>query len=1147
MEKKWKNLDSCPPAGIKKLLLIMRLTIFLTLVLTISAFAETYSQNEKLDLSIKDATIEQALLEIENTSRFIFIYEKGTIDKSLHRTVSLKDQSIEDVLNQIFEGTEIGYKIDDRQISLFKKDNSSNQGNPDDLPTFQSKSISGKVTDTSGKPLPGVTIVLKGTTNGTITDFDGNFTISNVTPKSILVFSFVGMKTKEIPVTGQSTINLTMREDAIGLDEIVAVGYGIQKKSNVTGSIASVDAQELNKIPATNTSTMLAGRLPGLNVRATSGQPGADEANLSIRGFGNALVIVDGVPRDFQQLDPNEIESISVLKDASAAVYGARAGNGVILVTTKKGKRDSTPKINYTGNFSFQQPTIMYKMADAAGYASYYQEAEKLAGVANDNLSYSDEDIAKFKAGTEPGYQGANWQDQVFKNWAPMQQHNINVTGGTDKVNYFLSLGNLNQNSLLRSGAGTFKRYNISSNIDVNITKRLKAGLNLKYREENRDDPNNLAGDPNLYFRIFRYILHSKPTVSPIPDHPDLMAYVAEGYQNAVAYARQDIGGFSKDKRKQFDMIFSMDYKLPVDGLSLSGKLYHKSYDRLNRSLEKPYTVYKHDYTTGENIPAASLTQNMVGVTNWKFDQLTTQLSVNYEKKIKDHSISAMALAEYYYEDKYEFGAQRTDLVSSDIPYLYSGNGTQTNYDIPDQSGRKSIVSRVNYNYKEKYLVELLFRADASIQFPKNTRWGYFPGVSVGWRLSEEPFLQNSKTINYWKLRASYASLGYDAISNFDYLTGYELQNAMYYKYDFGDQTYQSTLQSIGLANTSITWESMNIYNLGTDLNLWNGLLGVEFDAFYRLRTGLLEDRMSSIPSTFGADLPKENLGKRDNRGFELVLNHSRKIGDLKYHLSGNLTWTREKYVYEEERQFDPTDPDDARLNKKTGNWVNRTFGYKTDGFYNTQDEINNDGLTYPEIGEPQVGDIKYVDTNGDHIINYRDQVVIGRGNTPELYFGLNADVQYKNFDFSMLWQGAGDFNIIFRDMMIAPNLSIGQIPLDYEVKNAWNPDNPSAAKLAAPNLGGLNTHNSQPADIYLRNATYLRLKTLNIGYTLPSSLTTKAKINKVRVFAAGYNLLTIQPNDIFKFDPETSSSGGALGQTYPIQRVITLGVNVTL
>lgn len=1037
MEKKWKNDVPCLTAGIKKLMLIMRLTIFLTFVLTVSAFAGTYSQNTKLDLSVKDATIEQALLEIENSSRFIFIYENGTIDKSFRRSISVKGQNIEDILNQLFEGTGIGYKIDDRQVSLFRKNSAQNTGTPEQYAAQQQKTISGKIADSSGQPLPGVTILIKGTTNGTISDFDGNYTISNVPFNSTLVFSFVGMKTQEIPLKNQTTINVTMKENAIGLDEVVAVGYGIQKRSNVTGSISSVDAQELNKIPATNTSTMLAGRLPGLNVRATSGQPGADEAKLSIRGFGNALVIVDGVPRDFQQLDPNEIESISVLKDASAAVYGARAGNGVILVTTKKGKRDSAPKINYTGNFSFQQPTIMYKMADAAGYASYYQEAEKLAGVATDNLTYSDEDIAKFKAGTEPGYQGANWQDQVFKNWAPMQQHNINVSGGTDKVNYFLSLGTLNQNSLLRSGAGTFKRYNISSNIDVNITKRLKAGLNLKYREENRDDPNNRAGDANLYYRIFRYILHSKPTISPTPDHPDMMAYVAEGSENAVAFARQDIGGFSKDKRKQFDMIFSMDYKLPVDGLSLSGKLYHKSYDRLNRSLRRSYTTYKHDYTTGENIPAASLTQNMVGVTNWKYDQLTTQFSVNYEKKIKDHSISAMALAEYYYEDRYQFGAQRTDLVSSDIPYLYSGNGTQTNYDIPDQNGRKSIVSRVNYNYKEKYLVELLFRADASIQFPQDTRWGYFPGISLGWRLSEEPFLKNSKTIDYWKLRASYASLGYDAISNFDYLTGYELKNNMYNKYDFGDQTYQSTLQSIGLANTAITWESMNIYNLGTDMNLWHGLLGVELDAFYRLRTGLLEDRMASIPSTFGATLPKENLGKRNNRGFELVLNHSRKIGDLSYHLSANLTWTREKYVYEEERQFDPTDPDDARLNQKTGNWVNRTFGYKTNGFYDTPDEITNDGLTYPEIGEPQVGDIRYVDTNGDNVINYRDQVVIGRGNTPELYFGLNADVQYKNFDFSMLWQGAGNFNIMFNGMMIAPNLSIGQIPLDYEVKNA--------------------------------------------------------------------------------------------------------------
>lgn len=1125
-----------------KLLLKMKLTFIIVLTCLMQVSATVYSQATKLSLSVQNKQVVDVLREIEDKSDFRFFYQREQIDVTRKVDLNVTNKTVETVLDELFVNTGVSYKVmKDNLIIITPSGTKSGLS----ISTQQQKSVSGKVTDSSGNGLPGVSVVLKGTTIGTITDSDGNFSIINLTGESVLQFSFIGMKPQEVVVGDKSSINVSLQDDAIGIEEVVAVGYGVQKKSHITGSISTVDSKELTKIPATNTSSLLAGRLPGLNVKSSSGQPGRDEANISIRGFGNALIIVDGVPRDFQQLDPNEIESVSVLKDASAAVYGARAGNGVILVTTKKGSRDSKPKINYSGNYSLQRPTFMQKIADAPGYASYYQQAEKLAGVNTDNLKYSDQDIEKFRQGTEPEFQGADWQDLVFKDWAPMQQHNVNITGGTDKVNYFVSVGNLNQKSLLESGAGTYNRYNISSNVDVNITPKLKAGLNIKWRQEDRDDPNSLDGDASEYYRIFRYLLIAKPTVGPIPGEPDKMAYVSSAYENPLAYSRQDIAGFSKDNRKQFDMILTMDYELPISGMTVNGKLYSKSYDRLNRSLRKPYTTYTHDYATGENIPVSSLNQNLVSVSDWKYSQLTTQLSVGYNKEIKDHTISAILLSEYYYEDKYQFGGQRTDLVSLEIPYLFSGNGTQTNYDIPDETGRKSVVGRINYSYKNKYLAEVLFRADASAQYPKDTRWGYFPGVSLGWRMSEESFLKDSPILNYLKLRTSYASLGYDAISNFDYLTGYELQNGMAYKYGFGDQMNQSTLQSIGLPNPNITWEKMDIYNVGADATFWNGLLGVEFDAFYRLRTGLLQSRIATLPDEFGADLPKENLGERNNRGFELVLNHTNKIGELTYSISGNLTWTREKFVHEEEREFDLTDPDDERLNKKTGEWVNRTFGYITDGFYNTQEEIDNDGLTYPEFGEAKIGDIKYVDMNNDQIINYRDKQVIGRGNTPELYFGLNMDFKYRSFDLSMLWQGAANYDVLFSDMNISPNLSIGFIPFDYQVQHAWNSANPDAARLPAPSLGGTNTHNAQPADIYLRKGRYLRMKTLNLGYTFPKSVIQRANIQNLRVYLSGYNLFTLKSNDIFDFDPE--SNAGDSYATYPVQKIITLGVNVTL
>lgn len=1137
-----KNQSSIIPyAGWKKLFLMARITTVLLFAGLMQVTASVYSQQTKLNLKLKDAPVESVLKAIEDQSEFYFLYRSDQLKKIPHVNLDIEEALLEEVLNQVITPHGFDYEIDDRVVVIKKVEKTITEEQ-----VLQQKTVSGKVTDNSGTALPGVTVVVKGTTRGTITDTDGNYTLPNVPSDATLVFSFLGMKTREIVVGNQTTVNVTMEEEAIELEEVVAVGYGVQKRINITGSVAMVESDKLTKVPATNTSSLLAGRLPGMIVTNNSGQPGRDEADISIRGFGDALVIVDGMPRDFQQLDPNEIESVTILKDASAAVYGARAGNGVVLVTTKKGSRGSAPKINYTGNFSFQQPTFMAEVAGAADYASYFQQAENMAGVLPENYTYSDEDIKKYEEGVEPGYEGADWQDIVLRDWAPMQQHNINLSGGTEKVNYFLSLGNLNQQSLLESGAGVYNRYNISSNVDVNVSEKLKFGLNLKYRIEDRDDPISRKIDPNEYALVFLYLTMAKPTVGPIPGEPDLMSYLTQAYENPLAYSRQDIAGFSKDKRKQFDMTFSMDYKLPVKGFSVDGKLYLKNYDRLNRSVRKPYTVYSHDYETGENIPMASLVENAVDVVNWKYNQITSQFALRYDRQFGDHNLSGMVLAEYLYTDDYEFGADRSDLISTEIPYLYSGNGTQTNYDIPNENGRKSVVSRLNYNYKEKYLLEFLFRADASIQFPEDTRWGYFPGVSLGWRMSEESFLKDSPIIDYLKLRASYASLGYDAISTFDYLTGYELVNQMEYKYGYGGQMNQSTLQSIGLANEFITWESMNLYNIGADAKLLNGLLGVEFDVFYRLRTGLLQDRMATIPSTFGADLPQENIGKRDNRGFELVVNHNNKINDFVYGVSANLTWTREKYVHFEEREFDLDDPDDARLNKKTGEWVNRTFGYRTDGFYDSQEEIDNDNLEYPELGEPALGDIKYVDINNDDIINYRDQEVIGRGSTPELFFGLNVDMAYKGFDFSMLWQGAANYDILIpRNYEAAPNLSIGQIPFTYQAENAWNAENPSAAKLPAPSLGGPNTHNKPASDLYLRKGEYLRLKTVNLGYTLPKSITQKVNINRVRLYVAAYNLFTLMPNDVFRFDPE--AKGGDSGSTYPVQKVITFGVNVEL
>lgn len=1125
-----------------KLDLKMKLTMYLFIFSLFQIHANTYSQNAKITLQLKDVTIEKVLQEIEVQTEFKVLYNHNDYDYTTLVSVNAKNTLVTKVLDLIFSNTKIKYKTVEKQIVLLQENTKKVVASPQ-AKKQQLKIITGTVTDSEGEPLPGASIVEKGTSNGTVTDFDGNFSMKRTKENIVLLVSYVGYKTKEVALSSDETsIAIQLEEDTASLEEVVLVGYGSQVKSKITGSIATIKSEDLTVAPTTNTTAALAGRLPGLVVTQNNGQPGGDQANISIRGFGNALVIVDGVPRDYQQLDPNEIESISILKDASAAVYGARAGNGVILVTTKRGKIGE-PKINYSGSYTIQQPTFMPKAADAASYAKYQLQAEKLEGVAEADWTFSEDDIAKYRAGTEEGYRGTDWQDVVFKDWSTTKQNNLNVQGGTERVKYFTSVGHLKQSSILESEDGEFERYNIGATVDVKINDRLNIGANLKYREEKNERPSGRDGDEDGYFRAFEHALSMNPTVQQNPDGTLTSAHPLE--TNAIAYSTSDITGINNTKRKQFDAILNFDYQIPyVEGLQLSGKISHQTVGSVNNLTRMPFVTYNYDYDTNTSSPSFTSSEDHVQVETVNASQTTTQIGFDYEKKLDDHTVSGKLLLENRYIDSYTFFGSKTQLLSSDAPYLYGAIGTPDNGDIITENGRTGIIGRMNYDYQGKYLVEALFRADANIQFPEESRWGYFPGVSLGWVLSKEAFLENISAVNYLKLRTSYASLGFDNTSSFDYLSGYDLQNDREYQYVY-QTNLNTTLQTIGLANPNITWETMKTFNVGVDANLWNSMLGVEFDVFYRKRSGLLRNRIDQFPDTFGADLPQENLGVRDNRGFELVLTHKNHIGDFNYSLSGNVTWTREKIIENVEREFDPENPDDARINQTNGQWTNRRFGYRTDGFYDSQEEIDTDGIDYdPAIGEPVLGDVKYVDRNEDGVIDWKDQEVIGRNETPELFYGFTMNADYKGFDFSMLWQGAGRFDVMMSGAELAANTSIGQMPLQYQADYAWSADNPSAAKLPAPNTRGLNEHNRQTLDIYQKDGTYLRLKTIALGYTIPKTLTEKLKIKRARVYVSGYNLFTIQNTGIFEVDPELRGNGVT---AYPIQKNISLGVNIGL
>ncbi|MBE0675257.1 MAG: SusC/RagA family TonB-linked outer membrane protein, partial [Bacteroidales bacterium] len=614
----------------------MKLATFLLLTCFTTFASPGYSQPEKVTVNLNDANLKEFFGAIEKQTQYKFLYRDDAVENIV---VSLDemDKPLDQVLHQILEGSGFSYKIlDNNLIVIGSKE------------VLQQQKITGTVTDENEKPLAGVTVLVIGTSNGAMTNIDGNYSLDVEGTDAILKFSFIGYVTQEIRVGNQPSINVKMVTEVTSLEDIVVVGYGTIKKSSLISSIGTVGSAEIIKVPATNISATLTGKVAGLISIQRDGRPGRDASSVSIRGFGEPLIIVDGTQRDFSQLDPHEIESVSVLKDASAAIYGARAGNGVILVTTKSGNRNTPVRIAYTGTFTMQQPAVWPHWAPAKDYVKYRNTAEVLGGFTEAQRTYSDAEILKWEQGTRPGYQGADWQSLTFMDWAPLQQHNFSVSGGSQTANYFVSLGNLNQASLLRSGAGTYERYNIRTNVDVSVTKSLSSSIKMSYRRGFLDGPANFSGTrgPDNYSAIFNSLQESLPTVAPIPNEPDLMAHTSIRGENPVAISRQDINGFVKNWEEVIDVNLSLDLKLPIKGLTLEGKIGYNSNNFKYKELSTPYNSYIYDYETETIIQTltAARDQSYISEQRNQSSQLVPQIALRYTGSFGNHTFSALFL-----------------------------------------------------------------------------------------------------------------------------------------------------------------------------------------------------------------------------------------------------------------------------------------------------------------------------------------------------------------------------------------------------------------------------------------------------------------------------------------------------------------------
>lgn len=984
------------------------------------------------------------------------------------------------------------------------------------------QSISGSVSDAAGEPMIGASVMVKGTMVGTVTDVDGNFKIS-ASPTAILNISYVGYITQEISIAGKQFIKVILKEDTGLLEEIVVVGYGTQKKETLTGSVVSVKGEEIKRSPAPNVSSSLSGKLPGLIVNQRSGEPGRDDPNIVIRGFGtfgdsSPLIIIDGVERsNMSRMNPEDIENISVLKDASAAIYGARAANGVILITTKKGKVGK-PEFSLGFNTAFSSPTVKPKMLDAATYALVYNEGDWYRKGRPDTYTpiYSDEVIQKFRDGSDPVlYPNTNWLDETLKPFSLQTRTNFQVSGGTETMRYLISFGALTQGSGYYHQPAKNHQYTMRANINVDLSKNLTFGANIS------TIINEQQHTPVATWINFTNILQSSPTL--VAKYPNgLLA----GGRLGESPLLLDQRGYDKIKSTPLYSTFTATYKIPwIKGLKIEGSFNYDINNQFEKVFNLPYYYYEYNTVSKEYDKMQGTGASTVELTD-TYSRWTTILynfRLIYDQQFGKHHVGAM-IGQEQQRNTYSYAmAYRKNFISSTIDQINVGSSAaedKNNGGSASVTARNNFFGRFNYDYSSKYLVELLFRYDGSQNFPSGKRYGFFPAGSIGWRISEEPFLkENCSFLDQLKLRLSIGQTGNDKVASYQYLQSYSFGG----NYVFGTSD-ASGIYANTMPNPNITWEKSTKFDLGMDASLWNGLLGAELTLFKEKRTDILAARNLSIPGTLGfSALPDENIGEVNNKGFELKLSHRHTVNDLFYSVEGNISYAKNEIVYMDET------PNAEAYQNKTGRPVGAQLFYKADGIFNTQEELD----AYPHANGTQVGDIKIVDLNHDGEIDSDDQYRFDYTSTPRLVFGLSGYFKYKNIDLSIFFQGqTGAYNY---DNEFA-NMG-GSDPKNAFVdraSNRWTVDNPGGTMPRSDAFQPGNT------TFFLYDATFIRLKTLELGYTLPKELASRLQIGDLRIYVSGFNLLT-WAKDIKWTDPEIN--GNAL--YYPQQRVLNVGLNV--
>lgn len=990
----------------------------------------------------------------------------------------------------------------------------------------QGHNVEGYVTDgTTGEPLPGVNVFVEGTTTGTVTDMDGQYHLEIPDSNSELVFSYVGYITERVMVEGQHIINVNLNPDLEALDEVVVVGYGTQERATLTGSVASVGGATLVESPSVNLSNSFSGRIPGLIALNRSGEPGEDFSELLIRGrstLGDSspLIVIDGVAgrEGLNQINSNDIESVSVLKDASAAIYGAQAANGVILVTTKRG-RIGKPTIRYSGNQAFLQPTRLPEFADAATYAEFlnYQ-----MGINNQSPVYTDEDIQKFRDGTNPlTHPNTDWIAETFKNVSMQSQHTLAVSGGSENVQYFVSGNYSNQEGIFENGNHNYHVLGGRANIDVDITDNLGVSADVSVSEQNQTQPGHAT------YQIVEFAYRNVPTLRAFYPNGLPGAGMAQGY-NPVVLAT-DATGYRDNKTNLYQTSVSFNYEVPqISGLGLAGRISYDKEHLDHKTWYTPWTVYTYDEDINNYIESIGGPGNPELTQRNNFQSyLNANVRLSYDVETENHRINSFVATEVAERNSNFIEAYRRDYTSRVVDQIFAGSESNMRTDgSASKFTRRNYFGRMSYGFQKKYLIDFTLRYDGSSAFPAENRWGLFPGVSAGWVLTNEAFLSELNFLDELKLRGSWGEMGNDSIEPFQFLAAYDLTRGAVLGTDRALQ--QGVRQGVA-PNPNITWEVAKTTNLGLDAELWEGLFGLTLDVFKTRRNNILAPSSESVPDYTGLSLPDENLGIVENKGFELELSH-RQItgGEFNYVIRGNISFARNKIINIDEASGTPEWQRQEGAPMGSGLYLNSI------GIYRTQQEID----STPHLSGTIVGDLQYEDVNEDGEINSLDRRRLSKTNTPEITFGTRFSMGYKNIDVSLFLQGQSR---AWRYFWI-PQGTFGNVLQDH-AENRPGPDNPDSKY---PHIYADDADvSARTSDFWLYNASFVRLKNLEVGYNLPTNFIERLGIQNLRVYVNGFNLLTF---DRLKYiDPEGDQPNSNRGAFYPQNRIFNIGIDISI